>query len=1094
MTGDYSRRTFDPKKDFSAVLMQQGRVQLDADWNELVEILDRRLRAETTDIIGRCTVPKETPQGFEISIGAKGKLFIGPGRIYVDGLLVENHGKGKMKFDGVLAEERGTSLAYDEQPYLPKEIAPRIPKTGRHIVYIDAWQREVTYVERDGGIDDLIEKAVGVDTTTRLQTVWQVKLLPDDVGYDVACGTPDDQIDGWVKVKMPSGGRLSTKAVGVEPSEEPCKIPPSGGYTGLENRLYRVEIHDAGPLGKATFKWSRDNASVAARVTSIPSSNELVVERTGRDSVLRFNQGDWVEITDDWREFSQPPQPGFMAQILLVDDATQKITLKETLPKDLPPQRKTDPSRHTRVRRWDQAGIVKAVKDVNERLLVDLNTSGTGVIPVPGDGASIILEDGVRIIFSTDPTDLADGQFHVGDYWNFAARTANASVEELQNAPPRGIHHHYGRLAIVTLGEKPDVTNCPAHWPPDVPGLGCDCSKCVTAESHNDGTLTIQRALEEVMAVGGTVCLGTGVYNLGSKPVRIAGAQSIRMKGQGWSTILKYTGPGSAITIERSVGVTMEEMTLLTADDPSPAVSLQNCQGVTLQRCLLRCTSKGKEGTRPAVGLGGVLAETRICKNAIFAPTGIGNSSAPASSSVAPISHAALPPLPPVTTPTYRTAPLLAGALYVQDNVLSCSSQGISLVDSSIHVMETRLSDNFITGCPRGAIVALGLVTPGSSLDIQGNRIQASGPGIVVGTDEIRLTRNDISAAQAGEGGDGILLTTGYNSLGIKHCQVLGNRITDIAGHGISICTTVESGMISQNVIESVGGSGILMNEESTADILSITNNHLVKVAPSVNDEKTPVFGIRLVRAGRAEVVGNSIIGVGQNATLNPTLVGIQVSGSLSAQIVANEIADIGPQTTKLTQCALRGIECLGTFDRVDLIDNRVLGSWKGYPARSCHAVHIEWSGESANIKFLAIPDNKNAVLAVYGNSALEVLRGREMVGFQGNLVEANGEVPAVFLNIRGTFLFNSNRCLMTAQEVPAVSGPGGETQNAALAGAVIVNANYLEEGGALGVAVQLDPSDGPYTILGNISGKIMVNGKELGAWPTPWEPLNVIR
>jgi len=42
MSGDYSRKTFDPLRDFSGVLMQQGRVQLDADWNELVGIISRR--------------------------------------------------------------------------------------------------------------------------------------------------------------------------------------------------------------------------------------------------------------------------------------------------------------------------------------------------------------------------------------------------------------------------------------------------------------------------------------------------------------------------------------------------------------------------------------------------------------------------------------------------------------------------------------------------------------------------------------------------------------------------------------------------------------------------------------------------------------------------------------------------------------------------------------------------------------------------------------------------------------------------------------------------------------------------------------------
>ena len=32
--GDFTRDTFNPLKHFSRVLMQQGRVQLDADWNE----------------------------------------------------------------------------------------------------------------------------------------------------------------------------------------------------------------------------------------------------------------------------------------------------------------------------------------------------------------------------------------------------------------------------------------------------------------------------------------------------------------------------------------------------------------------------------------------------------------------------------------------------------------------------------------------------------------------------------------------------------------------------------------------------------------------------------------------------------------------------------------------------------------------------------------------------------------------------------------------------------------------------------------------------------------------------------------------------
>ena len=39
MTADFSRNSHRPELGFSAVRLQQGRVQLDADWNEQVDII-----------------------------------------------------------------------------------------------------------------------------------------------------------------------------------------------------------------------------------------------------------------------------------------------------------------------------------------------------------------------------------------------------------------------------------------------------------------------------------------------------------------------------------------------------------------------------------------------------------------------------------------------------------------------------------------------------------------------------------------------------------------------------------------------------------------------------------------------------------------------------------------------------------------------------------------------------------------------------------------------------------------------------------------------------------------------------------------------
>ena len=52
MTFDISRNRFNPWKDYSGVVMEQGRVQTDADWNEWLAENARRIQAETLDILG----------------------------------------------------------------------------------------------------------------------------------------------------------------------------------------------------------------------------------------------------------------------------------------------------------------------------------------------------------------------------------------------------------------------------------------------------------------------------------------------------------------------------------------------------------------------------------------------------------------------------------------------------------------------------------------------------------------------------------------------------------------------------------------------------------------------------------------------------------------------------------------------------------------------------------------------------------------------------------------------------------------------------------------------------------------------------------
>src|SRR5258705_13970306 len=85
--GDYSRKTFNSKKHYSGVLMQQGRVQLDADWNEQLDVQLYRTETEAIDVIGSSGVPKKNG-GFKIRAAPGGHdLTISAGRMYVDGLI-----------------------------------------------------------------------------------------------------------------------------------------------------------------------------------------------------------------------------------------------------------------------------------------------------------------------------------------------------------------------------------------------------------------------------------------------------------------------------------------------------------------------------------------------------------------------------------------------------------------------------------------------------------------------------------------------------------------------------------------------------------------------------------------------------------------------------------------------------------------------------------------------------------------------------------------------------------------------------------------------------------------------------------------------
>jgi len=529
MSNDYSRINFDPGQDYLGVLLQQGRPLMDADWNALVAQLNRRTHVGSYDTFGPAVVPETTPDGFLIT-PIVGGFTIGRGRIYVDGILAENHGAGTLQWDAHLAEEfRTDPVAWDAQPY---GFTPTIPAAFPYLVYVDVWQREVGPLEdprEDGNVGTpgrLVDVAVGVDTTARLQTVWQVRTI-DGLAAGTDCSTPLSEIEAWAVATAPSAGRLTTATGVVTGEPDPCLVPPLGGYKGAENQLYRLEVHEGGAAGTATFKWSRDNASVQARVQTIPSLTEIVVDSIGKDEVLRFNDGDWIEITNDERELAG--ELGIVRRIAIVggvSDSTRTITLDTALAAgDFPVNADDEPvGTHTRLKKWNQAGIVKRADGTT---YTDLDAGGsTGLITIPADATQLLLENGILVSFGI-AAGVGIEEFRRGDYWVFAARTNDASVEILTAAPPRGIHHHYSKLAVVTSATEAD--DCREIWPPD---RGC----CTVVVRPGE---SIQAAINSLPPTGGCVCLKSGVHEIAA-PLELP-LSNVIIHGEAPGTVIRTT-------------------------------------------------------------------------------------------------------------------------------------------------------------------------------------------------------------------------------------------------------------------------------------------------------------------------------------------------------------------------------------------------------------------------------------------------------------------------------------------------------------------------------------------------------------------------
>lgn len=1142
MSFDSSRFTFDPWNDYLGVVMQQGRVQLDADWNEWLAQFARRIQAGSMDTMGRAAVPATTPNGFKINAfvdgGGSQHVTIGAGRMYVDGLMVENHGPASSAlWDSALAEKSGAPAApppvaeidfdYTAQPYLPNATLPKGP--GPFLVYLDVWKRAITYLEHP----ELIDAAVGIDTTGRLQMVWQVKLLDVSQIAGVNCATPDDSIPAWEKLILPSGAQLTT-AVVPSATSGPCCPNTATGYTGMENQLYRVEIHQGGVANTsgnaspvaATFKWSRDNASVITAVTAInPATNvannptsQLTVQSTGRDNVLSFKPGDWIEITDDFLELN-----GLAGELHQIDSngvskALKTIRLQTPVSSDFQTRLNSGTDYHTRICRWDQSGKVYQSDGVT--VWVDLDAAGsTGQIPVPPPGTSLILENGVTVTFSLNP---ALGNFTVGDFWAFAARPSDGTVQILTQAPPIGIHHHYARLSIVTFPTT--ATDCRTIWPPvTAVGADCACTVCVDAADHNSGAATIAMAVEKIRALGGgRICLGPGVFILRST-LQLEGLKLLVLSGQGPATAIVFAGDGPAIAAHNDLGLRIEDLNVFAiAAAPSDTgftnaaagapvavgILLRNCVETAIERCgvfAISATAANAPGTFTpnapatirlgsiAVALDGFLLETLIRDNLLSADIGLGEAN---------------------LIPAFRDVRnvMVLIDLEVVGNLFPCTTAGVAFAEIgaasktaqqlNLFLLEIAFRQNRLLGCALAGIGVEGVSLPDAAIRIADNHIDVTGVGIVCGADNSEIADNLVTQAMSAAAGGAAALrkVTGISitsvpggKLPITEARILRNRINSYPGNGISVNGLVLISSINGNSIMNVAGIGIEFSGPQVPSEIMVRDNEIFAVAaPSTASANaapvsgptttgaalgqeisftakssvpfTPATGIQVTGTTTATIENNSVALIGNGGATGA--IGISTANAATAAIIGNDISDIGPANAGGNGTSY-GISVLADTVGVVNVANNV--------------IRQTTSGAKAHLPFMGVLIGPNVEPASSdGFTGTAVVNGNMIFGNDAYLVNT----------IVADCILSGNLCDLAAS-LP--SDPSAAVMSSFGVTCIASNNRVLSPGKLIGLSVSVSSvkESAKATVVGNIvSTAIQLNGAAL---PAPWAPLNVI-
>jgi len=308
----------------------------------------------------------------------------------------------------------------------------------RLVVYLEGYERHVTAVDDQG----LREQALGngPDTCTRSADIGQAKLAPA-IGLDPDVAAASAQASrAFRRRQLPTGALVIDTPPQLD-DPDPCALPAAGGYTGLDHRLYRFEIHGGGAVPDAVVKWSRDNGAELFPLFSLTAAQvEAAADTPLRDGDLVELLSEAIELGDAGLAAIDAAQGRFTAPARAVGDLVRlrdeglvangtrrRFSLRDPNDEAIAPAVPVVPARY---------GVPAAIRLKARRWHGTIAAAG-GASPF-----SAALEDGLTVT-------LTGGGFEPGDWWQYEARVGRDNANGPWRARPHGPERLFAPLALV---------------------------------------------------------------------------------------------------------------------------------------------------------------------------------------------------------------------------------------------------------------------------------------------------------------------------------------------------------------------------------------------------------------------------------------------------------------------------------------------------------------------------------------------------------------------------------------------------------------------------------------------------------------------